>query len=69
VSEEKYYSADLTISIVEIRAESKEEAQAIIGKFVEAISAIKADQLSWDEADFTVYENVLDETKGIWVDN
>jgi len=66
MNEEKYYSADLTISIVEIRAESKEQAQAIIEKFVEQISAIKADQLSWDEADFTIDENVLDETEGVW---
>jgi len=51
---------------VEIRAESKEQAQAIIEKFVEQISAIKADQLSWDEADFTIDENVLDETEGVW---
>lgn len=66
MNEEKYYSADLTISIVEIRAESREQAQAIIEKFVGQISEIKADQLSWDEADFTIDENVLDETEGVW---
>jgi len=67
MSTEKYYSADLTIPIVEIYAESREQAQAIMEKFVEDISAIKAVQLSWDEADFTIEENVLDEVKGVWV--
>lgn len=65
-SNEKYYSADLSISIVEIRAESKQQAQEIVQRFVDEIATLKCDLISWDEADWTIHENVLDETEGVW---
>lgn len=63
---EKYYSTDLSISIVEIKAESKEQAKAIIQEFVNQITPIMKNQIRWDEAEWTIEENVLNETKGIW---
>lgn len=62
----KYYSADLTISIVEIKAENAGQAEAIIQEFIDKITPIMADKVRWDEADWTVEENVLNEETGVW---
>ncbi len=64
--ESKYYSTDLSISIVEIKAESREQAEAIMQEFIDKISPIMENQISWDEADWTIQENVLNETEGVW---
>lgn len=63
---EKYYSADLSISIVEIKADSKEQAENIIQEFISKISPIMENQIRWDETDWTIEESVLNETKGVW---
>lgn len=62
----RYYSADLSISIVEIKAENAGQAEAIIQEFVDKIALIMKDKISWDEADWTVQENTLNETEGVW---
>ncbi len=63
----KYYSADLSISIVEIKARSKEQAEYIIREFVNKISPLMENEVKWDEAVWTVEENVLNEKDGVWV--
>jgi hypothetical protein len=63
----KYYSTDLTIPIVEIMAETKEQAEAIMQEFISSIAPVMELKIRWDEADWEIQENVLDETKGEWV--
>jgi altronate dehydratase len=65
----KYYSTgqDLTISMVEIKANSREEAEEVMQRFIDAIGEIMSDEVRWDEADWTIEENILDEAKGEWV--
>ena len=58
---EKYYSTDLSISIVEIKAKNKKEAEAVMQKFIDKISPIM------DEADWTIQENVLKKAEGVWI--
>lgn len=64
---EKYYSTDLSISIVEITAKSKKEAEAVMQKFIDKISPIMDDKVRWDEADWTIQENVLKKADGVWI--
>jgi len=63
---QKYYSTDVTISIGEIVANSKEEADELISQFVAKIIPLMADRIRWEEADWEVEENVLNESKGVW---
>lgn len=65
----KYYSTgrDLTISMVEIKANSLEEAEEVMQRFIDAIGEIMSDEVRWDEADWSIEENILDEAKGEWV--
>jgi hypothetical protein len=63
----KYYSTDLTIPIVEIMAETEEQAEAIMQEFIDSIAPVMELKIRWDEADWEIQENVLDETKGEWV--
>jgi hypothetical protein len=66
---DKYYSADLSISMVEIKARSKEEAEAIMQEFIDKIAPIMDDKIRWDEANWEIEENVLDKKEGVWVTN
>ena len=63
----KYYSADLTISIVSIKARSKKQAEKRMQTFIDKIAPIMDNKIRWDEADWTIEENILDEVKGEWV--
>lgn len=63
---EKYYSADLSISIVEIKAKNKKEAEAVMNEFIDRIGPIMADEVCWDEVNWEVQENVLDKREGVW---
>lgn len=67
MAQDRYYSTDLKISIGEIKAESKEQAEAIMNEFIDKIGEIMADQISWDECDWEIEVNTLDESKGEWV--
>ena len=66
MSENKYYSADLSISIVEITATSKGQAEAIMQKFIDKIGTIMTNELRWDEANWDIEKHVLDEKEGVW---
>ena len=63
----KYYSTDLTISIVSIKARSKKQAEKRMQTFIDKIAPIMDDKIRWDEADWTIEENILNEEKGEWV--
>ena len=65
----KYYCTGqaLTISMVDIKADSVEEAEAVMNKFIDKISKIMTDKVRWDDADWSIEENILDESKGEWV--
>jgi hypothetical protein len=65
---EKYYSTgrDLTISMVEIKAKSIEEAEAVMQRFIDVISEVMKDDVRWDEADWSIQENTLNKAEGIW---
>jgi hypothetical protein len=70
VSAEKYYSTgqDLTISIVEIKASSMQEAEAVMQRFIDEIGKVMTDEVRWDEADWTIEENTLNaDGTGYWV--
>ena len=65
---QKYYSTgrDLTISMVDIKATSLEEAEAVMQRFIDAIAEVMKDEVRWDEADWSIQENTLKESEGIW---
>jgi len=65
-AESKYYSTDLSISIVEIKAGSKEQAEAIMQEFINKIAPIMKDTVRWDEASWEIEENILNEEEGVW---
>lgn len=64
---EKYYSTDLSISIVEIKANNKKEAEQLMNKFIDKIAPIMDDLIRWDEANWEIQENVLIASKGVWI--
>jgi hypothetical protein len=65
---DKYYctSQALTISMVDIKANSPEEAEAVMNKFIDKIGEIMTDEVRWDESDWSIEENILDEKTGEW---
>ena len=65
---EKYYSTgkDLTISIVEIVASSMEEAEAVLQRFIDKIGEVMKDEVRWDEVDWTIEENTMNEEGTGW---
>ena len=68
MEKEKYYSTgkDLTISIVEIKASSMEEAEAVLQRFIDEIGKVMTDEVRWDEADWTIEENTMNEAGTGW---
>ena len=67
MSVNKYYSTDLPIPIVQIMAETKEQAEAIMQEFIDSIAPVMELKIRWDEANWEIQENILDETKGEWI--
>jgi hypothetical protein len=63
-----YYSCDLSISIVNIEAKHKEQAEAIMQKFIDEIAKVMDTEVRWDEADWEIAENVYDPTSGSWLE-
>ena len=68
MSAEKYYSTgqDLTISMVEIKASSMQEAEAVMQRFIDEIGKVMTDEVRWDEADWTIEENTMNEAGTGW---
>lgn len=65
---QKYYCTgqDLTIPMVEIKANSPEEAEAVMQRFIDKIAEVMKDEVRWDEADWTIEENVFNEKEQVW---
>jgi hypothetical protein len=65
----KYYCTGqaLTISIVDIKANSVKQAEAVMQRFIDEIGKVMTDEVRWDEADWSIEENILDKKKGVWV--
>jgi hypothetical protein len=61
-----YYTADLTITITNIEATSKEQAEAIMHGFIDVIGLVMKDKIRWDECDWEVQENVYIPEYGEW---
>jgi L-lysine 2,3-aminomutase len=53
-----YYTADLTITITNIDAKSKKQAEKIMNKFIDKIAPIMDSKIRWDEANWEVQKNV-----------
>jgi hypothetical protein len=66
---DKYYCTGqaLTISMVDIKANSAEEAEAVMNKFIDKISTIMTDEVRWDESDWSIEENILNEKTREWL--
>ena len=64
----KYYCTgqDLTISIVDIKANSVEEAEAVIQRFIDKIAEVMKDEIRWDEANWSIQENTFNDESSSW---
>jgi hypothetical protein len=62
----KYYSADLSISIVEIVAKNAKQAEAIMQKFIDEIAKVMDTVVRWDEANWEIEKNVYLPELGEW---
>jgi hypothetical protein len=67
VSQEKYYSTDLSIPIIEIKAKNKKQAEEFMNQFIDKIAPIMDDQIRWEECDWVIQEHVLDKKQGVWI--
>ena len=65
----KYYCTGqaLTISMVDIKANSVEEAEAVMQRFIDEIGKVMTDEVRWDEADWSIEKNVFDNKEQVWV--
>jgi hypothetical protein len=61
-----YYSCDLAISITNIKAKNAHHAEAVMQTFIDEIGKIMADELSWDDAQWEIEENVFLPELGEW---
>ena len=53
-----YYSCDLAISITNIKAKNRHHAEAVMQTFIDEIAKVMSDELSWDDAQWDIEENV-----------
>ena len=65
---QKYYSTgrDLTISMVDIKATSLAEAEAVMQRFIDVIGEVMKDEVRWDNADWSIQENTMNAEKTGW---
>ena len=61
-----YYSCDLAISITNINAKNRHHAEAVMQTFIDEIAKIMDDELSWDDAQWDIEENVFCPEYGTW---
>ena len=61
-----YYSCDLSISIVNIKAKNKHHAEAIMQTFIDEIAKVMDTEVRWHEADWEIAENVFIPEYGTW---
>ena len=63
---EKYYSADLTVSVLEVNAESIEKAEAVIKELIDHIAKAMKYRIRLGGVDYNIEENILNAEKGVW---
>jgi hypothetical protein len=65
----KYYCTGqaLTISMVDIKANSIKQAEAVMQRFIDEIGKVMTDEVRWDETDWSIEENILNKKTGEWV--
>jgi hypothetical protein len=61
-----YYSCDLAISITHIKAKNRHHAEAVMQTFIDEIAKVMDDELSWDDAQWDIEENVFIPEYGSW---
>jgi hypothetical protein len=61
-----YYSCDLAISVTNIKAKNRHHAEAVMQTFIDEISKIMVDELTWDNANWDVEQNVFIPELGEW---
>ena len=61
-----YYSCDLDIPVVRIDAKNREHAEYIMQRFIDKIAVIMDDKIHWDDANWTIEENVYLPELGEW---
>ena len=61
-----YYSCDLAISITNIKAKNRHHAEAVMQTFIDEIAKVMDDELSWDDAQWEIEENVFCPEYGTW---
>jgi len=66
VTAEKYYSADLNVSVLEINAESIEKAEAVIKELIDHIAKAMKYRIRLGGVDYNIEESTLNEEKGVW---
>jgi hypothetical protein len=63
-----YYSCDLSISIVNIDAKNRHHAEAIMQTFIDEIAKVMDNEVRWDEADWSIIENIYVPELQSWVE-
>lgn len=53
--------------MVEIVADSLEEAEAVMQRFIDVIGEVMPDEVRWNEADWSIQENTLNDEGTEWV--
>jgi hypothetical protein len=53
--------------MVDIKANSVEEAEAVMQRFIDEIGKVMTDEVRWDEADWSIEKNVFDNKEQVWV--
>ena len=61
-----YYSCDLAISITHIKAKNRHHEEAVMQTFIDEIAKVMDDELSWDDAQWEIEENVYVPEFGGW---
>jgi hypothetical protein len=61
-----YYSCDLAISITNIKAKNRHHAEAVMQTFIDEIAKVMDDEVSWDDAQWEIEENVFCPEYGTW---
>lgn len=61
-----YYSCELAISITNIKAKNRHHAEAVMQTFIDEIAKVMDDELSWDDAQWDIEENVFVHKLQVW---
>ena len=61
-----YYSCDLAISVTNIKAKNRHHAEAVMQTFIDEIGKIMNDEVTWDNANWDIEENVYLPELGEW---